>query len=119
HDASPLGGMALMYALMSVFHAAPWLKLISSRRTGARQSEPTACLAEGGPTDGRALRECCFRLQARTCSLTSSPARTLARGMSAMRGESTLPRAVADAHLSAGPSRRVDGLCTAQDLALG
>jgi len=54
HDASPLGGMALMYALMSVFHAAPWLKLISSRRTGARQSEPTACLSEGGPTEGRA-----------------------------------------------------------------
>lgn len=28
HSASPLGGMASMYALMSVFHAAPWLKLI-------------------------------------------------------------------------------------------
>jgi hypothetical protein len=27
HDASPLTGMALMYGLMSVFHAAPWLKL--------------------------------------------------------------------------------------------
>jgi hypothetical protein len=36
HDASPLGGMALMYWLMSAFHAAPWLKLISSRRNGAR-----------------------------------------------------------------------------------
>jgi hypothetical protein len=31
HDASPFDGMALMYALMSVFHAGPWLKLISSR----------------------------------------------------------------------------------------
>jgi hypothetical protein len=30
HDASPLGGMASMYLLMSAFHAAPWLKLISS-----------------------------------------------------------------------------------------
>ncbi len=30
--ASPLGGMAPMYALMSAFHAAPWLKLISVRR---------------------------------------------------------------------------------------
>ena len=38
HDASPLNGMALMYALMSIFHAAPWLKLISSRRSGARRS---------------------------------------------------------------------------------
>jgi hypothetical protein len=32
HEASPINGMALMYALMSIFHAAPWLKLISSRR---------------------------------------------------------------------------------------
>jgi len=29
--ASPLCGMALMYGLMSLFHAPPWLKLISSR----------------------------------------------------------------------------------------
>jgi hypothetical protein len=27
---SPLGGMILMYLLMSAFHAAPWLKLIGS-----------------------------------------------------------------------------------------
>ena len=26
-DASPLGGMAAMYLLMSAFHSAPWLKL--------------------------------------------------------------------------------------------
>jgi hypothetical protein len=38
HDASPLNGMALMYALMSIFHAAPWLKLISNRRSGTRRS---------------------------------------------------------------------------------
>ncbi len=31
HDASPLGSMAAMYALMSAFHAGPWLKLFSSR----------------------------------------------------------------------------------------
>jgi hypothetical protein len=37
-DASPLGGMAPMYVLMSAFHSAPWLKLISGRRTGARRS---------------------------------------------------------------------------------
>jgi hypothetical protein len=27
----PLGGMVPMYLLMSVFHAAPWLKLIAGR----------------------------------------------------------------------------------------
>ena len=32
HDASPLDGMVAMYLLMSVFHSAPWLKLISFRR---------------------------------------------------------------------------------------
>jgi hypothetical protein len=32
HDASPLSGMAAMYLLMSIFHAPPWLKLLSSRR---------------------------------------------------------------------------------------
>jgi hypothetical protein len=35
-DASPLGGMAAMYALMSAFHSAPWLRLFSSRRSGPR-----------------------------------------------------------------------------------
>ena len=29
YDASSLNGMALMYALMSAFHATPWLKRIS------------------------------------------------------------------------------------------
>lgn len=29
--ASPLGGMVPMYLLMSVFHAAPWLRLGASR----------------------------------------------------------------------------------------
>jgi hypothetical protein len=37
-DASPLSGMAPMYLLMSAFHSAPWLKLISGRRSGARRS---------------------------------------------------------------------------------
>jgi hypothetical protein len=35
--ASPLNGMVPMYVLMSAFHSAPWLKLISSRRGGARR----------------------------------------------------------------------------------
>ena len=35
HDASSLNGMALMYTLMSIFHAAPWIKLISSQRFAA------------------------------------------------------------------------------------
>jgi hypothetical protein len=34
---SPLSGMVPMYLLMSAFHLAPWLKLISHRRNGARQ----------------------------------------------------------------------------------
>src|SRR5262245_16166754 len=39
HDASPLSGMVPMYLLMSAFHSAPWLKLISTGRSGARRSE--------------------------------------------------------------------------------
>jgi hypothetical protein len=34
-NASPLSGMVPMYVLMSAFHSAPWLKLISNRRSGA------------------------------------------------------------------------------------
>jgi hypothetical protein len=33
HGASPLSGMVPMYLLMSAFHSAPWLKLISRRRS--------------------------------------------------------------------------------------
>jgi hypothetical protein len=36
--ASPLSGMVPMYLLMSAIHSAPWLKLISSRRSGAGRS---------------------------------------------------------------------------------
>ena len=38
HAVSPLSGMVPMYALMSAFHLAPWLKLISRRRSVARLS---------------------------------------------------------------------------------
>ncbi len=34
---SPLSGMIPMYLLMSAFHSPPWLKVISSRRNGARR----------------------------------------------------------------------------------
>jgi hypothetical protein len=37
-DASPLSGMVPMYLLMCAFHSAPWLKLISRRRSGAHRS---------------------------------------------------------------------------------
>ena len=37
-NASPLSGMAAMYLLMSAFHSAPWLKLVSGRRRGAGRS---------------------------------------------------------------------------------
>ena len=31
HGGSPLSGMVPMYLLMSAFHTAPWLRLISGR----------------------------------------------------------------------------------------
>jgi hypothetical protein len=36
--ASPLSGMVPMYLLMSAFHLAPWLRLISRRRKGTHGS---------------------------------------------------------------------------------
>ena len=36
HAPSPLGGMTLMYVLMSVFHSAPWVTLASRRMRGPR-----------------------------------------------------------------------------------
>ncbi len=38
HHASPLGGMAPMYSLMSAFHLPPWLKLVSRQRSVIRRS---------------------------------------------------------------------------------
>ena len=40
--ASPLGGMVPMYLLMSAFHLAPWLKLISGRAPMPRIGESRA-----------------------------------------------------------------------------
>ena len=41
HGASPLTGMVPMYLLMSAFHLAPWLRLLSSRRSRAGRSLST------------------------------------------------------------------------------
>jgi hypothetical protein len=40
---SPMNGMTVMYLLMSALHAAPWLRLISSRRSGVHRAlgDPT------------------------------------------------------------------------------
>jgi hypothetical protein len=38
HAVSPLSGMVPMYVLMSAFHSAPWLNLISPRWSAARRS---------------------------------------------------------------------------------
>ena len=37
HRVSLLSGMAPMYLLMSAFHSAPWLRLISRRRSGGQK----------------------------------------------------------------------------------
>jgi hypothetical protein len=37
--ASPLSGMVPMYVLMSAFHSAPWLKLISGRPADAKRAD--------------------------------------------------------------------------------
>ena len=50
--ASPLSGMVPMYLLMSAFHAGPWLKLISRRRSQARR-ETGAFSAAGSPFPSR------------------------------------------------------------------
>jgi hypothetical protein len=46
-QASPLSGMVLMYVLMSAFHSAPWLKLISGRRSAALRSSQRRPAASG------------------------------------------------------------------------
>lgn len=42
HGASPFSGMALMYALMGVFHAAPWLQWIARMRSSLRATSALA-----------------------------------------------------------------------------
>jgi hypothetical protein len=50
-DALPLSGMVWMYMLMSAFHLAPWLKLISGRPSGAQPSRSGVREIELKPTD--------------------------------------------------------------------
>ena len=42
-DAAPSGGMALMYLLMSAFHAAPWLKRLARRRGRGLPADAPPC----------------------------------------------------------------------------
>ena len=44
--AMPLNGMVVMYVLMSAFHSAPWLKLISSRRKDAHRARQRGVVGE-------------------------------------------------------------------------
>ena len=55
---SALSGMVPMYVLMSAFHFAPWLKLISRRRSGARAADLTQ---EGGMLRSFADQRCSHR----------------------------------------------------------
>jgi len=48
---SPLSGMAAMYALMSAFHLAPWLKLVAARAGGHLQADATS-QTPGMPSHG-------------------------------------------------------------------
>jgi hypothetical protein len=41
----PLTGMVPMYALMSAFHLAPWIKFVSSRRDCRREATPRVTMA--------------------------------------------------------------------------
>jgi hypothetical protein len=52
---SPVSGMIPMYLLMSAFHSAPWLKLISSRGNGTRRvfQQPRARTADPFNVCGR------------------------------------------------------------------
>jgi hypothetical protein len=44
HSASPLSGMVVMYLLMSAFHLAPWLRLMSNRHRHVRNRQATRSL---------------------------------------------------------------------------
>lgn len=47
-EAWPLAGMVPMYLLMSAFHLAPWLRLISRRRSSAGRAWRVTPAAGGG-----------------------------------------------------------------------
>ena len=49
--ASPVGGMVWMYTLMSAFHSAPWLKLISGGEAVPAAPPAAACVAPKTPDE--------------------------------------------------------------------
>jgi hypothetical protein len=51
--ASPLSGMATMYLLMGAFHSAPWLKLISNRRSNHAPSREAFVAQPGSDLRGK------------------------------------------------------------------
>jgi hypothetical protein len=53
HGVSPLSGMVPMYVLMSAFHSAPWLKLISRQRRAAPRSPQTGGAGDKDHSDPR------------------------------------------------------------------
>jgi hypothetical protein len=54
---SPLGGMAVMYGLMGVFHLAPWLRWMARRRSGNRRKDDAhSCLAKASIASPTATR---------------------------------------------------------------
>jgi hypothetical protein len=53
---SPLGGMVVMYALMSAFHCLPWLKLISLWRSAAHPSWLGVATCRGRSTAATPVR---------------------------------------------------------------
>jgi hypothetical protein len=69
---SPLGGMFPMYVLMSAFHFAPWLKLISRRRDRARAAglthEAVAAIAEQRCSHGSRPPACDRRVKVAGCA---------------------------------------------------
>ncbi len=67
---SALSGMVPMYALMSAFHVAPWLKLVSARRRDAAQ--PSAAASAGRRGDG--VRPTPTRRLSSAASMHSAPA---------------------------------------------
>jgi hypothetical protein len=56
--ASPLSGMVPMYLLMSAFHSAPWLRLITNWRSVTNaKSTSTPCAVDNRENDGAPMTD--------------------------------------------------------------